>query len=147
MKTIIRNLLGIVRRFKMAMLLNVMGLSVAFAAFIILMIQLQYDWGFDRYQKNAKQIFRVGLYIQSWGNQVVVSRPFANTFLHSSPHIEKAALISGFPGQLPLKAEGRDKEGKASIALLVQLLRNTLLSSTSRCWRVVPKVWIIRVRY
>ncbi|WP_455637400.1 ABC transporter permease [Parabacteroides sp.] len=113
MKTIIRNLLGIVRRFKMAMLLNVMGLSVAFAAFIILMIQLQYDWGFDRYQKNAKQIFRVGLYMQSWGNQVVVSRPFANTFLHSSPHIEKAALISGFPGQLPLKAEGRDKEGES----------------------------------
>ena len=62
MKTIIRNLLGVVRRFKVATLLNVLGLSVAFAAFIILMIQLQYDWGFDRYQKNAERIFRVGLY-------------------------------------------------------------------------------------
>ena len=33
MKTIIRNLLGVVRRFKVAALLNVLGLSVAFAAF------------------------------------------------------------------------------------------------------------------
>ena len=68
MKTIIRNLLGVVRRFKMATLLNVMGLSIAFAAFIILMIQLQYDWGFDRFQKNAERIYRVGLYTPDWGN-------------------------------------------------------------------------------
>lgn len=68
MKTIIRNLLGVVRRFKVATILNVMGLSVAFAAFIMLMIQLQYDWGFDRYQKNAKRIFRVGLIFPDWGN-------------------------------------------------------------------------------
>lgn len=105
MKTIIRNLLGVVRRFKMATLLNVLGLSVAFAAFIILMIQLQYDWGFDRYQKNAERIFRVGLYTPDWGNQVVVSPPFANAFIQSSPHIEKGALLNSWGARLALKAE------------------------------------------
>lgn len=103
MKTIIRNLLGVVRRFKMATLLNVMGLSIAFAAFIILMIQLQYDWGFDRFQKNAERIYRVGLYTPDWGNQVVVSPPFAEAFVQSSPHIETGALLSSWGSQLALK--------------------------------------------
>ena len=39
MKTILRNLLSVLRRFKMAMLLNVLGLSIAFAAFILIMMQ------------------------------------------------------------------------------------------------------------
>ena len=103
MKTIIRNLLGVVRRFKMATLLNVMGLSIAFAAFIILMIQLQYDWGFDRFQKNAERIYRVGLFTPDWGNQVVVSPPFAEAFVQSSPHIETGALLSSWGSQLALK--------------------------------------------
>ena len=38
MKTILRNLLSVLRRFKMAMLLNVLGLSIAFAAFILIMM-------------------------------------------------------------------------------------------------------------
>ena len=103
MKTIIRNLLGVVRRFKMATLLNVMGLSIAFAAFIILMIQLQYDWGFARLLKNAERIYRVGLYTPDWGNQVVVSPPFAEAFVQSSPHIETGALLSSWGSQLALK--------------------------------------------
>ena len=35
MKTIIRNFLSVLRRFKMATALNVAGLAVAFAAFIV----------------------------------------------------------------------------------------------------------------
>lgn len=110
MKTIIRNLLGVVRRFKMATLLNVMGLSVAFAAFIILMIQLQYDWGFDRYQKNVKRIYRVGLVFPDYGNQVVHARPFAEEFIQSSPHIEQGALLYSWGSQLTLKVEKGDEE-------------------------------------
>lgn len=110
MKTIIRNLLGVVRRFKVATILNVMGLSVAFAAFIMLMIQLQYDWGFDRYQKNAKRIFRVGLIFPDWGNQVVHARPFADAFIQSSPHIETGALLSSWGSLLTLKVEKENEE-------------------------------------
>ncbi len=35
MKTILRNFLSVLRRFKMATFLNVAGLAVAFAAFIV----------------------------------------------------------------------------------------------------------------
>lgn len=40
MKTIIRNFLSVLRRFKMATALNVAGLAVAFAAFIVILIQI-----------------------------------------------------------------------------------------------------------
>ena len=40
MKTILRNLLSVLCRFKMATLLNVLGLSVAFSAFILIMMQV-----------------------------------------------------------------------------------------------------------
>ena len=43
MKTIYRNLLSVVRRFKLAAILNILGLSVAFAAFMVIMMQLKYD--------------------------------------------------------------------------------------------------------
>ena len=46
MKTILRNLLSVLRRFKMATLLNVLGLSVAFSAFILIMMQVDYDQNF-----------------------------------------------------------------------------------------------------
>ena len=42
MKTILRNLLSVLCRFKMATLLNVLGLSVAFSAFILIMMQVDY---------------------------------------------------------------------------------------------------------
>ncbi len=37
MKTIIRNFLNVLRRFKMATTLNVAGLAVAFASFIVIL--------------------------------------------------------------------------------------------------------------
>ena len=58
MKTILRNLLSVLRRFKMATLLNVLGLSVAFSAFILIMMQVDYDRNFDRGIKDVDRIFR-----------------------------------------------------------------------------------------
>ena len=59
MKTILRNLLSVLRRFKMATLLNVLGLSVAFSAFILIMMQVEYDQNFDRGYTDTESIFRV----------------------------------------------------------------------------------------
>ena len=46
MKTIIRNFLSVLRRFKMATALNVAGLAVAFAAFIVILIQINFERAF-----------------------------------------------------------------------------------------------------
>lgn len=49
------------RRFKLAGILNILGLSVAFAAFAVILIQLSFQNGYDRFHKDADRIFRVEL--------------------------------------------------------------------------------------
>ena len=46
MNPIIKNLVAVLRRFKLAATLNILGLSVAFAAFMVIMIQLDYSYSF-----------------------------------------------------------------------------------------------------
>lgn len=47
MKTILRNLFYTLKRFQLASLLNLMGLSTAFAAFIIIFMKVSYERNFD----------------------------------------------------------------------------------------------------
>ena len=88
MKTILRNLLSVLRRFKMATALNVLGLSVAFAAFLIIMMQVDFDRNFDRSHPGYDHIFRMEV-DNSPGDerQAVICRPLIEAFAASSPHI------------------------------------------------------------
>ena len=93
MKTILRNLLSVLRRFKMATLLNVLGLSVAFSAFILIMMQVDYDRNFDRGIKDVDRIFRVEVAYESGTKQAIINRPLAEAFIRSSPHILAGSFI------------------------------------------------------
>ncbi|MCC8199102.1 MAG: hypothetical protein LIP06_11140 [Tannerellaceae bacterium] len=59
LKTLLHNLVSILCRFKMATLLNVLGLTVAFAAFLLIMIQVEYDSSFNKQIPEAERIFRM----------------------------------------------------------------------------------------
>ena len=48
MRTILRNFINVLRRFKMASFLNIVGLTVAFTAFLVIMMQVEYEHNFDR---------------------------------------------------------------------------------------------------
>ena len=93
MKTILRNLLSVLRRFKMATLLNVLGLSVAFSAFILIMMQVDYDRNFDRGIKDVDRIFRVEVAYESGTKRAIINRPLAEAFIRSSPHILAGSLL------------------------------------------------------
>ncbi|MDR0749180.1 MAG: ABC transporter permease [Tannerellaceae bacterium] len=93
MKTLLRNFLSALRRFKMAVVLNIAGLSVAFAAFMVIFMQLNYDWTFDKFHKDADCIYRAEVTFDG-GAQAILSRPYAELFIHSSPHIKAGALTS-----------------------------------------------------
>ena len=58
MNSIVRNFVFVISRFKMASFLNVAGLSVAFTAFLILFMQIRYEWGYDRFHKHADRLYR-----------------------------------------------------------------------------------------
>ncbi|RRD56221.1 ABC transporter permease, partial [Tannerella forsythia] len=96
MKTIYRNLLSVIRRFKMATLLNVAGLSVAFAAFMVIMMQVDYDRMFDKCHPDHAEIFRME-FINKEGRQANISRPLAESLFASSPHIVAGGLANANP--------------------------------------------------
>jgi len=100
MKPIIRNFLSIIRRYKLALALNILGLSVAFAAFMVIMIQLNYDLSFDKNHKDYDRIFRVEFSFPPLGNTRVpiIARPLAERFIESSPYIEAGALTNPLGG-------------------------------------------------
>jgi putative ABC transport system permease protein len=78
-----------------ATVLNIFGLSVAFAAFIVIMIQVNFERSYDRCHPKADRIFRVDM-VRGQGNDFPVNilpRPFVNAIIQSSPHIEAGALL------------------------------------------------------
>ncbi len=93
MKTIIRNFLSVLRRFRMAMILNVAGLAVAFAAFIVILIQVNFERNFDRCYPTSGRIFRVDLN-RTGGFGTILPRGFIEAVIPSSPHIEAGTLVT-----------------------------------------------------
>ena len=83
---IIKNLLHVVRRFRLATILNVLGLSVAFATFMVIMIHLNYHFSFGSIHQDHDKIFRIES-IDHHGIQPTISRAMAEHFFESSPHI------------------------------------------------------------
>ncbi|WP_302773598.1 ABC transporter permease [Parabacteroides johnsonii] len=98
MKTILRNFFSVLRRFKAASVLNVLGLSIAFVAFMLIMMQVNYDYTFDCSHRNADAIFRVDIVHGSKGSQAIICRPFARAFTESSPHIKDGCLLNAWVG-------------------------------------------------
>lgn len=95
MKTILRNFVSVLRRFKMATLLNVLGLSIAFTAFMVILMQVDYDYRFDSCQPEANTIFRMDFqYSEGMGS--VISRPFARAFTESSPHVKAGMIMASW---------------------------------------------------
>jgi putative ABC transport system permease protein len=92
MKTIIRNFLSVFRRFKIATVLNVLGLSVAFTAFIVIMMQVAYDLGFNKSIKDADRIFRIEA-IYNGHRFALNSRFMLEDLASKSPSVVESAII------------------------------------------------------
>lgn len=89
---ILKSLYNTFSRSKRAMIINVLGLSVAIAAFLIILMQVYFDRSFDACHRDVKQIYRIELGIQ--GNKfAIVSRPITE-FISQSPQIKISALAT-----------------------------------------------------
>ena len=55
MKEFFKNL----HRYKVSSVLNILGLSIAFAAAYAILVQVNYDLGFNRSLKDAERVFRL----------------------------------------------------------------------------------------
>ncbi len=104
MPPILKNFLSVIRRFKLAMVLNILGLSVAFAAFMIIMIQLDYDLGFDKFHKDSDKIYRVE-FMQETSAYAILSRPLAERFFESSPAILAGTITNPWAKEVFFQVE------------------------------------------
>lgn len=101
----------------MAVLLNIVGLAVAFAAFVVILIQVNYERSFDRCHPAAGRIFRLDL-SSSGTFSTILPRAFVEAFIPSSPHILAGSLINPYIGEIYFTVTGEG--GKKGFKEVVQ---------------------------
>ena len=99
MKTIIKSLINTLKHFRLATIFYIFGLSVAFAAFIIILIQVNYERNFDQCYSTSDKVFRVTL-PDNGEFSIILSRPFIEDVIHSSPHIKDGTLLNPYIGKI-----------------------------------------------
>ncbi len=80
----------------MSSILNVLGMAVAFAAFYIILVQVNYDLNFNKGIKDSEKVFALSINSQGEAkyNTLYYCRPLAEKLLQSSPNIEYGGIIN-----------------------------------------------------
>lgn len=93
MKIIFMNLLSIMRRFKLAWAMNFLGISAALAALMFVAMQIVYEDGFDRCQKNVDRIYLIAEDISEKPFDIILDRYNIEQFGTCSPKIEAYSSV------------------------------------------------------
>ena len=109
MNPIFRNFTSILKRYKVSMVVNIIGLSTALAAFIVILMQIRYEQGFESCHPNASRIYRVDLQTDSWTSPILV-RPFVYSMIHSSPLIETGTILNPYCSNMYITIDQDNKE-------------------------------------
>ena len=98
MKTIIRNFTSIFRKFATANLLNLLGLSLAFASFFVIMTQVNFDLGYNKSLTEHENLFRMTLKLgpakEDYGD--MLPRPVIERLAAASPHVTGYSIRNGW---------------------------------------------------
>ena len=80
----------------MSGILNVLGMAVAFAAFYIILVQVDYDLNFNKGIKDSEKVFALSVDSQGEAkyNSLYYCRPLAEKLMQSSPNIEFGGVIN-----------------------------------------------------
>ncbi|MEG1955977.1 MAG: FtsX-like permease family protein [Mucinivorans sp.] len=93
MNTIFRNFYTTLRRFVLSSTLNILGLGVAYAAFMIIILQVNYEYSYDTCYADSERIYRVDI-VQSDGSyQAPLSQPIVDTYGPMSPLVESYTIL------------------------------------------------------
>lgn len=92
MHTVLRNFINTLHRFRLATTLNLVGLALAFASFIVILIQTQHDLGFDRFHPKVDRIYRVEVSSDGVQYNVLVGRKWTELIKGRFPQIELTGL-------------------------------------------------------
>ena len=107
MKALYKNFISIFRRFPLCIAMNVAGLTLAFAAFIIILMEVQYEMTYDSRITQAGRIFHISKESPDFQISSHHSRPLIEQrCARISPEIERYALIE----EWDLRAATEDRQ-------------------------------------
>lgn len=92
-RTASSGLLGLFRKAPAPMALNLTGLVVSLAAFMLIMTQLVYEHGYDKCYPEHEKIYRIDQSGDDPGTDMLLPAKTAMEFIDSSPQIEAGAVI------------------------------------------------------
>lgn len=110
MKIIFTNLLSIIRRFKLAWLMNFVGISAALAALMFVTMQIVYENSFDRCHKNADRIFLVAEDVDIKPFNIIIDRYNLEIFGNCSPKVEAYSSVIDMIQDCYVEVEANDGE-------------------------------------
>ena len=129
MKIAFRNFLTMLRRYKASSLLNIVGLTLAFTAFYIILVQVRWELTYNRSIPDADRIYLVEL--QSWYEpgswQSWINRPVSERVIASASGVEAGGCSwggfgSGLVWRQNASRMGYDKFAVSAGAISVPLL-------------------------
>ena len=104
MKIALHNFLTTLRRYKVSSLLNIVGLTLAFTAFYVILVQVRWEMTFNRAIPEAERIYLVAP--RSPFNETAYSicstRPDGEQLIACSPEIEAGGCIRPWRGEQPV---------------------------------------------
>lgn len=94
MKTILRNLFYTIKRFRTASFLNLIGLSTAFAAFVLIMMKASYEYNFDTCYPEADRLVILNLGPENENDINLLPRGPIDFIMEQVPGIEYGTIYA-----------------------------------------------------
>lgn len=95
MKQFIRNILFAFRRFKLSAVLNLLGLSLAFTVFMIIIMQVYYDRTYNSSVPDADNLYLLS-HNQDGQSNVFINAPMFDKVRTMSAHVKEASFVMPF---------------------------------------------------
>ena len=116
MKLMIRNLLYLFKRFKTAVVLNLFGLTIAFAAFLLIVMQVDYEMNYDAMHSKSGRTFRLEANHGEFEHNAIHCLMFSDAFVNSSAHITDYSYRYPFyGGERYCQIDEVDDQGQAKV--------------------------------
>lgn len=116
MRLMIRNLLNLFRRFKTAVVLNLIGLTIAFAAFLLIVMQVEYEMSYDSLHSKADRTFRLEANHGEFQHNSIHCLLFSDAFVNSSAHItDYSYRYSFYGGERYCQIDDMDNQGEPKV--------------------------------
>ena len=117
---IYNNIKTLVRKYPIPVILNIMGLVLAFTAFIMIMVYVRFEWNFDRCYPKSDCIFKVDMPKVSFFRSILPTG-YAESIIHSSAHVKAGTMFCPYGGEAYLtvtEADGNREGYKHKVNLV-----------------------------